>query len=62
MAHHSGASVGLIGFVMTVVRGLSSSVGFDATLQAALLALAVMYGLGWLSGHMWGLAFQSASR
>ena len=47
---------------MTVARGLCSSVGFDATLQAALLALAVMYGLGWLSGHMWGLAFQSASR
>jgi len=55
-----GAGAGLVGFVMTVARGLCSSVGFDATLQAALLALAVMYGLGWLSGHMWGLAFQSA--
>ena len=62
MAHHLGASVGLIGFVMTVVRGLSSSVGFDATLQAALLALAVMYGVGWLSGHLWCVAFQSANR
>ena len=47
---------------MTVVRGLSSSVGFDATLQAALLALAVMYGVGWLSGHLWCVAFQSVNR
>lgn len=62
VANQWGACVGLVGFAVTVVRGLCSSVGFDATLQAALLALSVMYGLGWLSGHMWGLAFQSASR
>jgi hypothetical protein len=49
----------LIGFVLTVVRGLCSSVGFDATLHAALLSLAVMYGVGWLSGVLWCRAFEN---
>lgn len=52
----------LIGFVLTVVRGLCSSVGFDATLHAALLSLAVMYGVGWLSGVLWSRAFETAGR
>ena len=52
----------LIGFVLTVVRGLCSSVGFDATLHAALLSFAVMYGWGWLSGILWSRAFETADR
>lgn len=52
----------LIGFVLTIVRGLCSSVGFDATLHAALLAFVVMYGVGWLSGVLWSLAFETAGR
>jgi hypothetical protein len=51
----------LIGFVLTAVRGLWSSAGFDATLHAALLSLAVMYGVGWLSGVLWSRAFESAA-
>ena len=52
----------LIGFVLTVVCGLCSSVGFDATLHAALLSLTVMYGVGWLSGVLWSQAFETADR
>jgi hypothetical protein len=49
-------------FLMTVVRGWISSVSFDATLQAALLALTVLYGLGWLGGKMWSVAFPLPER
>lgn len=52
----------LVGFVLTIVRGLSSSIGFDATLHAALLSFAVMYGLGWLGGVLWSQAFEIAAR
>ena len=51
-----------MGFVLTVVGGLCSSAGFDATLHAALLSLAVMYGLGWWSGGLWSEAFGPADR
>ena len=57
MAKRLALRWGLLGFVLTVVRGLCSSVGFDATLHAALLSLVVMYGLGWLSGDLWSRAF-----
>jgi len=53
---------GLGGFALTIVCGLSSSVGFDATLHAALLSFAVMYGLGWLGGGLWSRAFETAAR
>lgn len=62
MANQWGVCGGWFGFGATVVRGLCSSVGFDATLQAALLALIVMYGLGWLSGHLWSQAFAATGR
>ncbi|MEK6257003.1 MAG: hypothetical protein AABP62_00160 [Planctomycetota bacterium] len=62
MAQRLALSGALMGFVLTVVRGLCSSVGFDATLHAALLSLAVMYGVGWLSGVLWSQAFETAGR
>jgi hypothetical protein len=52
----------LVGFVLTIANGLFSSVGFDATLRAALLSLAVMYGLGWISGALWSEAFEPAGQ
>jgi hypothetical protein len=62
VAHQWGATSGLMAFLMTVVRGWISSVSFDATLQAALLALTVLYGLGWLGGKMWSVAFPLPER
>ena len=48
----------LISFVVTIVRGECNSVGFDATLRAALLSLIVVYGLGLLCGTLWQEAFE----
>jgi hypothetical protein len=48
----------LIGFIVTIVRGEFLSVGFDATLRAALLSLIVVYGLGLVCGKLWQDAFE----
>ncbi len=52
----------LMGFVLTIIRGMYLSVGFDATLHAALMSLAVMYSLGWMSDILWNRAFGQARR
>ncbi len=48
----------LAGFIFTIIRGQVLSVGFDATLRAALLSLIVFYGLGLLCGALWQEAFE----
>ena len=57
MARHYAWRWALISFVVTIVRGQFLSVGFDATLRAALLSLTVVYGLGLLCGTLWQEAF-----
>jgi hypothetical protein len=47
----------LVGFTLTIVRGQCLSVGFDATVRAALLSLIVGYGLGLLCDKLWREAF-----
>lgn len=47
----------LVCFIVTIIRGLVMSVGFDATLFAALLSLIVVYGLGLVCGALWHGAF-----
>ena len=58
MARHYAWRMALIGFIVTIVRGQVLSVGFDATLQAALLSLIVGYGLGLMCGALWQQAFE----
>ena len=58
MARRFGWRWALIGFVLTIVRGLCLSVGFEATLHAALLSVGVMYGIGWTCGTLWREAFE----
>jgi len=48
----------LVAFILTIGRGLFLSVGFEATVQAALLSLIAGYGLGLLSGVLWQEAFE----
>jgi len=62
VAQRQALGWGLMGFGLTVVCGLCSSAGFDATLHAAMLSLAVMYGAGWWSGELWSEAFGPAGR
>ena len=58
MARQDAWRWALISFVVTIVRGEFFSVGFDATLRAALLSLIVVYGLGLLCGTLWQEAFE----
>ncbi len=58
MARRFALSWALISFVLTIVRGLYLSVGFDATMRAALLSLIVVYGLGLMCGKVWQEAFE----
>jgi len=48
----------LAGFIVTIGYGQVLSVGFEATLRAALLSLIVFYGLGLLCGALWQEAFE----
>jgi hypothetical protein len=48
----------LICFLVTIVRGQFLSVGFDATVRAALLSLIVGHGLGLMCGALWQEAFE----
>gem|GEM_PF-2603751 len=58
MARRFALSWALVSFVLTIVRGLYLSVGFDATMRAALLSLIVVYGLGLMCGMIWQEAFE----
>lgn len=58
MARQSIWRWALISFVLTIVRGMYLSVGFDATMRAALLSLIVVYGLGLMCGATWQEAFE----
>ena len=48
----------LLAFIVTIVRGLMLSVGFDATLRFALWSLIVAYGLGLVCATLWKEAFE----
>ena len=58
MARRFALSWALISFVLTIVQGVFLSVGFDATMRAALLSLIVVYGLGLMCGKIWQEAFE----
>jgi hypothetical protein len=58
MSRRNAWCVALLAFVLTIGRGLVLSVGFEATMQAALLSLTAGYGLGQLCGVLWQEAFE----
>lgn len=58
MARRDAWCWALLAFVLTIGRGLFLSVGFEATVQAALLSLIAGYGLGLLCGVLWQEAFK----
>ncbi|HEY4263424.1 MAG TPA: hypothetical protein VGM98_24890 [Schlesneria sp.] len=58
MARRNAWRWALLAFVLTIGRGLFLSVGFEATVQAALLSLIVGYGLGLWCGALWQEAFE----
>lgn len=57
MARLAAERLALICFIVTIVHGMFLSVGFEATLRAALLSLTVGYGLGLMCGTLWQKAF-----
>jgi hypothetical protein len=58
MARQTAWRWALFAFVVTIVRGLMLSVGFDATLRFAMGSLIVVYGLGLICAALWKEAFE----
>lgn len=58
MARRDAWRWALLAFILTIGRGLFLSVGFEATVQAALLSLIAGYGLGLMCGTLWQEAFE----
>ena len=55
MAHEYGVRLATIAFATALLQGVIGGGGggsFSNTLQSGLLALAIFYGLGWLTGEV----------
>ena len=52
MAHEYGVRLATIAFATALLQGVIGGAGFSNTLQSGLLALAIFYGLGWLTGEV----------